>query len=87
MPSYIHLTRMVSPFNPPLCAATFPDLCTPHTHLTPNLSTTALVILDFDIFPLPSSTKLANMSDVIVDEAVYQKIVQADNVSATQAST
>jgi hypothetical protein len=64
-------------------------LTLPHPTLIPppNLSTTALIILDFDIFLLPSSTKPANMSDVIVDEAVYQKIVQADNVSATQAST
>lgn len=84
MPSYIHLARTVSPLNPPLCAAALPDLTlTP----LPNLSTTALIILDFGIFSLPSSTNPVNMSDVIADEAVCRKIVQTDNVSATQAST
>jgi len=84
MPSYIHLARTVSPFNPPLCAAALPALSTPHTHPTPIFVYNGTHNLDFDIFSLPSSTKPANMSDVIVDEAVYQKIVQTDNVSGTQ---
>ena len=81
------------------CQATFTSLERSHllilrfaplhflTTPLPNLSTTALIILDFGIFSLPSSTNPVNMSDVIADEANYQRIVQTNNVSATQAST
>ena len=87
MPSYIHLARTVSPINlhfTPLHFLTFPH---PTLIPPPSLPTTELIILDFGIFSLPSSTKPVNMADVTADDAVYQKIVQTDNVSATQAST